>query len=216
MATAGTFAMWMTGFLTEAMILLDRILAGLSRRSKWLAAAFALMPGLALADGCLILQDGSEPWDRLDQVVEVSSITMMTVVRFDSTQRRGTIGAKRQKWTDDVPSDTIGIENICDRVQFESAYPLDGPGDLPISMLQGERLNQTFDMTNHPDLKARLAGDGRLLNSKPGPAYLIAVDLAAPNWRQELFEKISAIGEVDENRWMIGLPGGLHIVPLKP
>jgi len=196
--------------------LLDRVSLKFVRRRLWSAVAIALAPSMALADGCLVLNDGSEPWDLLDQVVEVRSMTMMTVVRFDSTQRRGTIGAKRQAWTDDVPSDTIGVANICDRIQFESAYPLDGSGNLPITMLQGERLNLTFDLTNHPELKARLESDGRLLSTKPGPAYLRAVDLDAPNWRSELFEEVAQFGEVDESRWMIGLPGGLHIVPLKP
>ena len=100
------------------------------------AVLLALFPGVALSEGCQLLQDGADPWDRLEQIVEVRSITMMTVVRFDSTRRRGTIGAKRQKWTDDVPSDTMGVGSICDRIQLESAYPLTGSEDLPIAMMQ--------------------------------------------------------------------------------
>lgn len=179
-------------------------------------AAFLMLPSVVLADGCDVLQDGSDPWDHLDQIVEVRAMTVMTVVRFDSTQRRGTIGAKRRKWTDDVPSTTIGVDGICDRVQLESAYPLDGPGDLPITMLQGERLDLNVDLAMFPELAARLEADGRLLATKAGPAYLVAVDLEAPNWRPALFEKVEQVGLVDESRWMIGLPGGLHIVPVKP
>lgn len=208
--------MSMTKFSTEAKVLPKLILRRHARLRIWSAVVMVLAPGVAFANGCQVLKGGGDPWDHLDQIVEVQSLTMMTVVRFDSTQRRGTIGAKRQKWTDDVPSDTLGVEKICDRIQVESAYPLDGPRDLPIAMLQGERLDQNVDLIEHPELKARLEREERLLTTKPGPAYLIAVDLDAQNWRQELFEKAVQIGEVDENRWMIGLPGGLHIVPLKP
>ncbi|MEM7059465.1 MAG: hypothetical protein AAF557_17915 [Pseudomonadota bacterium] len=186
------------------------------RRHAPIAALLAALSGAALAEGCLVLEDGSDPWDHLDETVEVRSMTVMTVVRFDSTRRRGTIGAKRRKWTDDVPSDTIGVQAICDRVQFETAYPFDGPGDLPIVMLQGERLNLSVDLGNHPELKIRLEAHERLLTTKPGPAYLTAVDLEAPDWRPKLFERMATIGQVDEDRWMIALPGGLHIVPLKP
>ena len=185
-------------------------------RRRLLAALLMILPASVSAEGCGVLQDGSDPWDQLDQIVDVRSMTVMTVVRFDSTRRRGTVGAKRQKWTDDVPSDTMGAANICDRVQLESAYPLDGAEDLPIAMLQGERLNQAVDLVKFPDLKLRLESDERLVITKPGPAYLTAVDLSARDWRPDLFAQIAKIGEVDERRWMIGLPGGLYIVPLKP
>lgn len=182
---------------------------------RWLFGVL-LWPGAAWADGCLVLRDKGEPWDHIDTVVETRSITVMTVVRFDSTRRRGTIGAKRQKWTDDVPSDTIGTHGVCDRVQLESAYPLDGEKDLPIAMVQGERLNPAINLSKYPDLQSRLEADGRLITTIPGPAYLTAVDLDAPDWRPKLFKHVAQIGQIDEMRWMIALPGGLHLVPLKP
>lgn len=199
--------MSMTRFLTDVLA-----------RSGAVAGVIAILVtnvNEASADGCLVLASG-EPWDRLNQTVEVQSMTVMTVVRFDSTQRRGTVGAKRQSWTDDVPSDALGAQAICDRVQLESAYPLMGEQDLPITMLQGEWLSPSVDLTAFPDLKSRLEADGRLVTTKPGPAYLAAVDLEAPNWRPDLFAEVAQIGDVDESRWMIALPGGLHIVPLLP
>ena len=171
--------------------------------------------GAVRADECALVSGERDIWDHEGSVVHVEAFRFVAVVRFDSTQRMTVAGAVPKRWVDDVPSDTMGVQAICDRVQLESPVPLQGDADTRIVMMQGERLRSDTEMSAFPDLSARIAEQDRLIVVPAGRVFVSAVQLDADEWRSTLLAKATAQGAIDPDRWMIGLPGGLYLVPLK-
>lgn len=177
----------------------------------------AVVLALALSSSVSLACDLGSPsvWDSESTVTDIAAFDFVTVVRFDTTQRSSVDKATRQSWVDDVPSDTIGVAAICDRVQLETPLPLSGDTDLRLTMMQGERLHPDTDLEAFSALSKRVLEAGRFVKTKPGPVYVAQTDQSDPNWRPKLLAATEAAGDIDPDRWMIGLPGGLYLVPIK-
>lgn len=154
-------------------------------------------------------------WESEGKVAAIDTFDFLAVVRFDTTQTSAAAAA-RQGWVDDVPSDTMGTEAICDRVQLETPLPMQGADDLPLTMMQGERLHPDTNLSSFTDLAGRIESEKRFVRTLPGPVFVGQVDLEDLEWRPKLLAAAANIGTIDTKRWMIGLPGGLYLVPLKP
>ena len=182
------------------------------------AALLCLAPFLALtadarADSCAIASGDSVVWDHVGSVTDVNPMTVLLVTRFTTTQGKGPRNAKPELWTNDVPSDTLGAEAICDRVQLETPLAFDGPDQAPLILMQGERIPSDLDIA--PDLAARLQADNRQIQVPGGPAFVFQVeDLNSTTWRGEMLEAAKAIGRIDQERWVIGMAGALYLVPM--
>lgn len=180
-------------------------------------AGFVLaLPGLAWAEPCALVPGTRTIWDHDGKVTDVAGMTVLIVTRHQSRQPLAGSPVDSQLWTDDVPSDTLGGDAVCDRVQLETPLPFNTWDKQPIAMQQGERMLPGIDIAaKAPDLARRIATDGRQVDLAPGSYFVSHVpDLDAPDWRDVLLERAAEAGQIDTGRWVIGLPGALYLVPL--
>ena len=186
------------------------------RLRHWACLA-VLIPGLAHADPCALVATGNI-WDHEGSIATVTAISVLLVTRHESRQPLSGTAVDSTLWTDDVPSDTIGAEHICDRVQLETPLPFDTWDRHPIAMQQGERVPFGFDVAAHSSaLASRIEMDGRGVDLAAGRYFVSHVsDLEQPDWREELLAKAADAGEIDATRWVVGLPGALYLVPVTP
>ncbi|MEM1298206.1 MAG: hypothetical protein AAGH68_02925 [Pseudomonadota bacterium] len=186
-------------------------------RTRHWACLAVLIPGLAHADPCALVDDGTI-WDHEGSVVSVVAMTVLLVTRHESRQPLSGTPVESTLWTDDMPSDTIGAGNICDRVQLETPLPLNSWDRLEITMQQGERVPIGFDVAAHSgELAERIDADGRRVDLGPGRYFVWHVaDLEQPDWREDLLAKAGSAGKIDTSRWVVGLPGALYLVPVRP
>ena len=186
-------------------------------RTRHWASLAILIPGLAHADPCALTKDG-DIWDRDGTVVDVGPMSVLLVTRHESRQPLGGSPVNSMLWTDDVPSDTFGAANICDRVQLETPLPFDSWDRQEITMQQGERVPAGFDVAAHSgELAGRIVADSRRVDLAAGRYFVSHVsDLEHPDWRKELLAKAAEAGTIDVDRWVVGLPGALYLVPVKP
>lgn len=179
-------------------------------------AAMLACPAATRADNCALVPDG---WiaDHVGQIVEARAMTVLLVTRFKAASPADVPTAEAQRWADDVPSSTLGDSTICDAVQLESPVPLDQPSDRPLIMMQGERLPSGFNLPfRSPALAARIAADGRHVNVPAGQVYVYQVqNFDDMEWRSKVLREAARAGEIDRNRWMVGLPGALYLVPIR-
>ena len=183
----------------------------------WFAGLAFLIPGLVAADPCNLVAGSETIWDFDGRVAKVKTMTVLIVTRHQSKQPLDGSPVDSRLWTDDIPSDTIGADAICDRVQLETPIPLNTWDRLDLTMQQGERLRPGFDVAQaSPELAKRLAEAKRTVTIQSGPYFVTHIpDLSDPDWRVGLLAKATRSGDIDTNRWMVGLPGALYLVPLE-
>lgn len=182
------------------------------RRLGWL---FVLVPGIAMADPCALVDEGTV-WDHEGQITDIRAMTVLLVTRHRSRQPLAGSPVQSDLWTDDVPSDTLGAEFICDRVQLETPLPLNTWDKKPITMQQGERLVPGLDLAKSaPDLFKRVSSDSRMVALSAASYFVAHVqDLDDPDWRAELLARAADAGSIDTTGWIVGLPGALYLVPM--
>lgn len=186
------------------------------RIRRWACLA-VLIPGLAHSDPCALVTNGTI-WDHEGSVAPVSALSVLLVTRHESRQPLSENAVTSTLWTDDVPSDTIGAEHICDRVQLETPLPFYSREHQAITMQQGERVPPKLDIAAHSGgLAARIDAEQRRVDLPAGPYFVSHVpELERQDWREELLAKAAETGQIDVDRWVVGLPGALYLVPVKP
>ena len=182
-----------------------------------LAGLVLALPGLAWADPCALVPGKGTIWDHDGEVTDVAGMTVLIVTRHQSRQPLAGSPVDSQLWTDDVPSDTLGSDAVCDRVQLETPLPFDTWDRQPIAMQQGERMLPGVDIAaKAPGFAGRIAADDRQIDLAPGSYFVRHVpDLDAPDWRDVLLAEAANAGQIDAGRWVVGLPGALYLVPVE-
>lgn len=186
--------------------------------ARWAALGLlCLLPGVALADPCALTKDPDAFGDGSGAIVELEGFQWLAVTRFESPQGLGSQPVEPKIWTDDVPSATFGEDKLCDRIQLETALPFSVDGDAMLIMQQGERPLPDLDLAGHPALLERLKSADRIVDVQGGTYFAYQIpDFEAVEWREQLFARAAAVGEVDPDRWVIALSGALYLVPIKP
>ncbi len=169
----------------------------------------------AHADGCNLSDLPGGLWDASGKVTEVPEITMLVVSR-DSRGTPPPASLRNGDWSTDIPSKTLGVDTVCDHIQFESPVSFEPPALGTVTVMRGERLNPESDAgSSAPTYVLRLKSGGRFISAPAGTYYVEAIeDQDDPDWREALLAKARVHGPLDRSRWVVGLPGALYLVPL--